>query len=137
VQLWAEAFPTLSDDDRLFIARNILVAPNVDDVGSPRSDFTAPPLSGMFREHIDNSDLSRLSASLMQLPASTIAAVFSSTRRPSMAPHPPQACIDTVRNKDLDPLLPLLHHTMVHVEETAETIYRLGQCVVNLVIFQC
>lgn len=76
MQLWAEAFPTLSDDDRLFIARNILVAPNVDDVGSPRSDFTAPPLSGMFREHIDNSDLSRLSASLMQLPASTIAAVF-------------------------------------------------------------
>jgi hypothetical protein len=61
----------------------------------------------------------------------------SSTLRPSMAPHPPQACIYTVRNKDLDPLLPLLLHTMVHVEETADTLYRLGQCVVNIVIIQC
>jgi hypothetical protein len=40
-----------------------------------------------------------------------------------------QACIDTVRNKDLDPFLPLLLHTMVHVEETAETIYRLGMSI--------
>ena len=61
----------------------------------------------------------------------------SSTLRPSMAPHPPQACIYTVRNKDLDPLLPLLLRTMVHVEETADTLYRLGQCVVNIVIIQC
>ncbi len=61
----------------------------------------------------------------------------SSTLRPSTASHPPQACIDTVRNKDLDPLLPLLLHTMVHVEETADTLYRLGQCVVNIVIIPC
>ena len=66
-----------------------------------------------------------------------IAPTRSSTLRPNIASHPPQACIDTVRNKDLDPLLPLLLRTMVHVEETADTLYRLGQCVVNIVIIQC
>ena len=66
-----------------------------------------------------------------------IAPTRSSTLRPSIASHPPQACIDTVRNKDLDPFLPLLLHTMVHVEETAETIYRLGKFIVNIVIFKC
>jgi hypothetical protein len=42
-----------------------------------------------------------------------------------------QACIDTVRSKDPDPFLPLLLHTMVHVEETAETIYCLGTQMLN------
>ena len=77
VQLWAQAFPSLNQDDRLFIARHILVAPNDDDTGSPRSDFIVPPSSGMFRDHIDSSDLGRLRTQLVQLPASAIAAVFS------------------------------------------------------------